>query len=233
MSVRTAKLITGILAGVCGFLLLTAILQYAGVGRGYRWAPDPDADAASESVGRIDRKPVQLPPESAFAEISRHPLFNVDREPTPVDATAEAGAEENVPASPLNVALTGVIIDEPSDVRVAMLQDKARNQPITLRVGMPLEGDQAGWTLVEVKPRSVVFRSVADETTEVELETATAPPPAARPAGPAARVNARPAARDPAQANQDLARRIEERRRKMREDAERLRNQQQPASPKK
>src|SRR5690606_24849565 len=129
-------------AGLCGVLLLAAILQYAGVGRGYRWASDPPPGESADPAGRIDRKPVQLPPESAFAAISRHPLFNEDRLPTPADAVDAGEGEDDAPASPLSVALTGVIIDEPNDVRIAMLLDKTRNQPVALRVGMPLEGDQ-------------------------------------------------------------------------------------------
>lgn len=234
MNVRAARLATTLLAAVCGALALVAIAEYAGAGRGYSWSDDAVADPGDVPGSAIDKQPVQLPPASAFAEVETHPLFNEDREPTPVDATA---GSEAPPPSPLNVALTGVILDEQNHVRVAMLQDKARNQPVALKVGMPLEGEQASWTLVEVKPRLVVFRNAANETAEVELETASGPAPAmprggakpaaaGRAAAPAA--NARPpggkAADKPADASNDLARRIEERRRQMREDAERLRN---------
>ena len=114
-----------------------------------------------------------------------------------------------------------------------MVQDKARNQSVALKVGMPLEGDQASWTLVEVKPRSVVFRSAANERTEVELETSVAQPP--KPAQPrsarasattGARGNASPSATDNKRADSgDLAKRIEDRRRQMREDADKQRNE--------
>lgn len=248
MNVRTARLTTRVLAGICGLLLLLVIALYAGVGRGYRWAPAADDDATHAKLGTIDNKPVTLPPASAFAAIDQHPLFNEDRKPSPVDAAEGEG--DAPPPSPLNVALTGVILDEKNHVRIAMLQDKARNQAIALKVGMPLEGDQASWTLVEVKPRLVVFRSAANETTEVELETAVATAPPARPqAGRAAAApkpngapqpgKAAPASRAEAAgktneaASADLARRIEERRQQMREDAERLRNAKQPAPPKK
>ena len=229
MNVRTTRLATQALAGICGGLLLLAILQYAGVGRGYGWSDDPGADADRAAAGRIDNTPVQLPPESAFAAISRHPLFNDDREPTPVDATA-SGDEAAPPPSPLSVILTGVILDR--EVKIAMLQDLTRNQPVALRVGMPLEGDQASWTLVDVKPRGAVFRNAANETTEVELQTSVvqAPPPqrGGRSNVPANTRNAQPPTQKQ-DANADLAKRIEERRRKMREDAERLRgNAAQP-----
>jgi general secretion pathway protein N len=159
-----------------------------------------------------------------------HPLFNEDRKPTPIDASE--GEDTAAPQSPLNIALTG-IISTPS-VKIAMVQDKARNQSVALKVGMPLEGDQASWTLVEVKPRSVVFKSAANERTEVELETAVVQPPkapaprSARTGSPAnnARGNTAASAKDTKKGDSgDLAKRIEDRRRQMREDAEKLRNQ--------
>ena len=234
MNIRAARLATNVLAGICAVLLLVAILQYAGFGRGYSWANDGgDVEAAAAPTG-IDKQALQLPPASAFAAVEEHPLFNEDREPTPVSAT---GSADTPPPSPLNVALTGVIVDEGNKVRIAMLQDKTRNQAIALKVGMPLEGEQASWTLVEVKPRLAVFRNAANETAEVELETSLKPTAVAAPGG--ARGGAKPAApsaqpragapNKSADASGDLARRIEERRKQMREDAERLRNGAKPA----
>ncbi|MBN8726615.1 MAG: hypothetical protein J0H15_02790 [Xanthomonadales bacterium] len=232
MNVHAARLATRVLAATCGALLLLAILQYAGLGSGFRWG-GAAPDSSELALGDIDQQPIQLPPASAFADIAAHPLFNPDRQPTPLDA-AEAGEDDVPPPSPLNVALTGVILDARNNVSIAMLQDKSTNQSIALKVGMPLEGEQASWTLVEVKPRGAVFRSAADETTEVELETSVAPPPRPAPAprnqrNPRARGQAATAnAGEPAagtNANSDLAKRIEERRRQMREDAERMRKE--------
>ena len=231
MNVRVARLTTTVLAGTCGFLLFTALLQYAGVGRGYGWAADDPSSEPPLPGSAIDDKPLKLPPASAFAEVQMHPLFNEDRKPTPIDASE--GEDEGAPQSPLNIALTVII--STSSVKIAMVQDKARNQSVALKVGMPLEGDQASWTLVEVKPRSVVFKSAANERTEVELETSVAPPSraalpprTARTGSPAntARNNAANNAKSGKKSDSgDLAKRIEERRRQMREDAEKLRNQ--------
>ncbi|GAA0714281.1 hypothetical protein [Dokdonella soli] len=247
MNVQAARVTTKVLAGVCGALLLLVIAQYAGLGRGYRWAADAEGDPGHPVVGTIDSKPVSLPPATAFAAIDARPLFNEDRKPTPLDAS---GGEAAPPPSPLNVALTGVILDDRNHVRIAMLQDKTRNQAMALKVGMPLEGDQASWTLIEVRPRGAVFRSAANETTEVELEIAVGSPTAPRPAKPGtpakpaapvqppgrvppnAQPNTQPAATG-ADANADLARRIEERRKQMREDAERLRTGEKTEQPKK
>jgi general secretion pathway protein N len=231
MNIRTARLATNILGGLCAALVLVAILQYAGFGRGYSWSTDEGGAESGALPGDIDKQALQMPPASAFAAVDEHPLFNDDRLPTPIDA---AGSADTPPSSPLNVALTGVILDEESHVRVAMLQDKARNQAVALKVGMPLEGEQASWTLVEVKPRLVVFRNAANESAEVELETALKPSaggakPPARGGKPAAPPRSAAAPKKSADASSDLARRIEERRKQMREDAERLRNGAKPA----
>lgn len=239
---QAARMTTHVLAGVCGVLLLLAIAQYLGLGRGYRWADGSSDSTGTATLGTIDKRPLTVPPASAFADIDSHPLFNEDRKPTPVGE--DEGEDEAPPSSPLNIALTGVILDETHHVHIAMLQDKAKNQAIALKVGMPLEGDQASWTLVDVKPRGVVFKNAANETAEVELETAvTAARPPARPPPRTARntvpgqrpgaANSRPETKT--RNNADLARRIEERRRQMREEAEKLRNRgnNQPVSPKK
>jgi len=232
MNVQVARLTTTALAGACGFLLLTALLQYAGVGRGYGWAADDPSSVPPLPGGAVDDKPLTLPPANAFSEVQAHPLFNEDRQPTPLDASGDASA---TPQSPLNITLTGIV--STSSVKIAMVQDKARNQAIALKVGMPLEGDQASWTLVEVKPRSVVFKSAATEKTEVELETSVAQPartPAprsARTGTPPNKANGNMPQKDSRKADPgDLAKRIEDRRRQMREDAEKL-HQNGRASP--
>ena len=237
MNVRFARLMTTALAAACGVLVLTALLQYAGVGRGYRWAPDDPDSMPKLPGGAADEKPLKLPPENAFAEVERHPLFNEDRMPTPVDASA-SGDESAAPQSPLNITLTGIV--STSAVKIAMVQDKARNQSLALKVGMPLEGDQAGWTLIEVKPRSVVFRSTANEKSEVELETSVAAPPKAQTprnsrSSPNQRGNTNTGSTagtaDNKRDSGDLAKRIEDRRRQMREDAEKQRNQNGKGKP--
>jgi general secretion pathway protein N len=224
VNVRIARLSTTVLAGACGVLLFTVLLQYAGVGRGYRWAADDPSSEPTLPGGAADEKPLKLPPANAFAEVEMHPLFNEDRKPTPLDASE--GDDASAPQSPLNITLTGIV--STSSVKIAMVQDKARNQSIALKVGMPLEGDQASWTLIEVKPRSVVFKSAANERTEVELETSVAQPTKA-PAPRTARSGTPPnkpgmnAAKDNKKGDSgDLAKRIEDRRRQMREDAEKL-----------
>lgn len=111
---------------------------------------------------------------------------------------------------------------------MAMVRDNMRNESVALKVGMPLTGDQAGWTLVALAPRLATFRNANDETAEIELYPAAAPPPPKverpPPVAPSAPGTVAPG-KDNNAAESDLARRIEERRRQMREEAERLRAQ--------
>src|SRR5262249_27390044 len=108
VNVRFARLTTTALGAVCGVLVLAALLQYAGVGRGYSWAADDPESAPPLPGGTVDDKPLKLPPETAFAEVERHPLFNEDRQPTPVDASA-SGDEADSHINPLNITLTGIV----------------------------------------------------------------------------------------------------------------------------
>lgn len=245
MSVHGAKLFTLILAGACALLLLLALLLQFGFGRGYSWLdPDPERDNALAAVA-IDREPFKLPPEDSFAVTDARPIFNEDRKPTPI------GPDDPITPPPptvaLNVALTGVILTP--ELHMAMIQDKAKNNSISLKEGMPMPGDQGGWTLAEVKQRSAIFKEMSGDEVEVELTMAVASPkpgsaaskaggPPAKAGAPAtaqagARTGAPPPPVQPGQSNpqaaEQLQRRIEERRKQMRDEAERLKKQQNPA----
>jgi general secretion pathway protein N len=230
MDIRVTRMITLALAGSCGVLALSAMVQLAGYGRGYGWLP-ADTEPSASTNADIDRNPFSMPAFSSYHEVDSRPLFNEDRKPTPV---SEGDAEEQGPPPvPLNVTLTGVILvrktESTPELRIAMVRDNMRNESLALKVGMPLTGDQAGWTLVAVEPRLAKFRNASDELAEIELypaAAAPAPPQAQRPppVAPAVPGGVAPNKGDNA-AESDLAKRIEERRRQMREEAERLRSQ--------
>jgi general secretion pathway protein N len=142
----------------------------------------------------------------------------------------------------LNVSLTGVILSPL--MHLAMIHDNAKNTAVALKEGMPLPGDLGGWTLTRVKERSAVFKETAGEEVEVELSTAVASPKpgatarAGAPTGAAAAqfgpkppsAATKPVAGNQAAGNQaeQLQHRIEERRKQMRDEAERLKQQPQP-----
>lgn len=234
MSTQAAKLLSAVLAGLCGVLLLLALAMQFGFGRGYSWLR-PDADSAGVANVAIDKTPFKLPPETQFADTSARPLFNDDRKPTP--DTPDSPDVPPPPKVPLNIALTGIILTP--QLHLAMVHDKLKNKDVALKEGMPMDGDQGGWTLIKINPRSAVFRESAGEEVEVELSTAVASPSAnPRPVQPPGVAAARPPASGgfvpgqpvapPAAQNaqaQALQQRIEERRRQMREEAERLKRQ--------
>lgn len=239
MSVRGNRLLGIVLAGICGCLLLLALILQAGWGRGYRWAT-PD-DSAALAATNIDRETFKLPSEKDYAATDARPLFNEDRKPTP--EIPDEPAKPDVPPSTLNIALTGIVLTP--QLHLALIQDKAKNSTISLREGMPMPGDQGDWTLTELKPRSAIFKQApGGEEVEVELTTAVASqkaPSAAKPGRPGA-PNAPPPPRGgaaaPVAANgtnpgaaEQLQRRIEERRRQMRDEAERLKRQKEAGNP--
>lgn len=234
MSTQAAKLMSMILAGLCGVLLLLAIAMQFGLGRGYSWLPADTENAAVANVA-IDKTQFKLPPETQFADTTARPLFNDDRKPTP--ETPDGPDVPPPPKVPLNIALTGIILTP--QVHLAMVHDKLKNKNLALKEGMPLDGDQGGWTLTKVNPRSAIFRETSGEEVEVELSAAVAsqspssrpgmPVPVGRPPqfGPHPPMAApvAPPGGQGAQAQQ-LQQRIEERRAQMREEAQRMRKQQ-------
>ncbi len=243
MSRRGEQLLTMLLAGCCAVLFALSLLFQFGVGAGYSWlAADPD-DQSGISTPAIDSSPFKLPAETEFAVVDERPLFNEDRKPTP-DQPAEAVADTPPPAA-LNINLTGTV--RSPGVSLVMIQDKSKNKSFALKEGMPLPGDLSAWTLEKVKARSAIFKSTAGEEIEVELTVATSSPKSGAPkpggapgsaAGPAfgpgpstAAAAPPPAVKGPAPTgsqSEDLQKRIEERRRQMREAAERNRKQGSP-----
>jgi general secretion pathway protein N len=257
MSTQGAKLLSLILAAFCGVLLVLALaLQTFGLGRGYTWlAPEADT-GAGDGAAVIDRTPFKLPAEEQFAATQARPVFNEDRKPTP-DEPGDDSSTPQPPSAPLNIALTGVVLTP--ELRLAMVQDKGKNSSVALKEGMPMPGDQGGWTLTRINQRSVIFREVSGDEIEVELTTAVANPKPNAPAHPTTAANApahptttaaagtpvlprvapnqtmsalNPLAGTSAANPQQeaLQHRIEERRKQMRDEAERQK-QQQPAQP--
>jgi general secretion pathway protein N len=227
------KMLTTVLAATCGVLFVLALAMQFGLGRGYHWL-EADKDSTDTSGNAaIDRDPIQLPPLSNFAATDQRPLFNDDRKPSKEE---DAGATvEGPPPTPLNISLTGTLLVGKPTTRTAMVRENGKAQTIALKEGMPLPGDQGAWTLSQVKNRSAVFKNGSGEEVEVELAVASAsqkptPPPrvggAAGAAAPNHAVNPAQAGPVPAQGD-ELQRRIEERRKQMREAAERMKAERQ------
>ncbi|HET7065786.1 MAG TPA: hypothetical protein VFI49_16060 [Rudaea sp.] len=231
------KMLTTVLASTCGVLFVLGLALQFGVGRGYHWLPQESDSTAAGTTADVDRNAYQLPPQTEFAAIDQRPLFNEDRKPSPDDTTD--ATPEAPPPSPLNISLTGTMLVGKPELHVAIIRENGKAQSIALKEGMPLPGDQGAWTLNRVKTRSAIFKSSGGEEVEVELAvgnpgqkpgaparpgSAPATPTPGRPTVPATPLP--PPGPETAQAG-ELQQRIEERRKQMREAAERMKAQRQ------
>jgi general secretion pathway protein N len=255
MNLRVEKNLTLVLAGACGVLLLLVMALEFGVGRGYSWNPDPADAQGAEPGDNIDHTPFKLSSPESYAEINTRPLFNDDRKATP-PGPPEDGTVPAAPPPPLKIRLSGVMITRKA--RVAMISDDRKNPPAMVKEGMPLPGDLGGWTLAKLNPRSAVFKNAGGENIQLELEPGAqgqkpatptpgpqtpganqpqqqqpggaapvpvAPPQAAAGFGPA------PGAPGANGQSEELQHRIDERRKQIREQNDRLRQQAPQQSP--
>lgn len=190
-------------------------------------APEPVPELA------LTEAQVDLPPLDRFPDLAQRPLFAEDRRPEPKQAPeAEEPVVEQQPTAPLNAALTGVI--HTPRARIALLRDNSTGQSLRLREGMPMPGDQGGWVVKAVEPRRVVFEDAATSTESI-LELAigagaaipSAPPPMAQPVAVPGGVQQGQVQPQPANEEDEVARRaaeirrrIEERRAQLRREAE-------------
>jgi general secretion pathway protein N len=240
MAGASQRLPTLLLATVAFWSLLALVVAYAGLGGRYSLHPD-DASRVPE-LPRLDLSRAQNPLQSLdqYAIVGERPLFNADRRPIPVPDAAPADGNAPPPPAPLDVVLTSVILS--GDVKIGIFLDKKSNKSQSVRVGANLAGEQSGWKLVELAPRKAVFEGPTGRN-EAELRvfdgqggeaptavaSATSSDPNATPAQDANATSGAPAAGGPPQTPESRAelirRRIEERRRQMREEAERA-NQQ-------
>jgi general secretion pathway protein N len=226
MAADLNRLATPVLGGAVALLGLLALAQLAGLGRGYSLPVDV---APPPLAGQVDLHEVlpPLPPLEQFAAIRERPLFNPERRPELVEVVlVENGETEPVDETPppLDVAITGIIITP--DVRIAMVRPRGASESVVLREGMPLPGELGAWTLSRVLPRRAVFDGGAGlPPAEVELTVdrtvRSAPPPVASDAQVVqAGEDVQPG--DVQSRAAEIRRRIEERRRQMREEAARL-----------
>ena len=243
---RLPTLLLGAFA-LWSFLVLVAV--YAGLGGRYSLHPDDPSQVPPLPTVDLSRAQTPLQGLADYAVVGERPLFNADRRPLPPPEAPEAATAEAPPA-PLDVVLTSVVMS--GDIRIAIVQDKKTSKSQSVRVGNALAGEQANWKLVELGPRKAVFEGPTGRT-EAELRVfdgtggeaptamAEAPQPvvgdpAQQAAQQAAQANGTPPPQPPNAVQQDnpqtpearaelIRRRIEERRRQMREEAERANKQ--------
>ncbi len=245
-SQRLPVLLVGVVAL---WALLFAIASLAGLGGRYRVHPDDPARVPPLPALDLSQARSPLQPVEAYADIGERPLFNADRRPLPFDdPKQDAGGEGETPppAAPLDVVVTSIVMTPA--LQLAIVTDTRSGKSISVKVGQSLDGDLAGWTLKELQARKAVFSgpngdTAADlrvfdgaggqaPTPSVVAQTAdpgeAAPAQAPVPTGQAvegeAKPEAKPEALTPEQRSEMIRRRIEERRRQMREEAARANN---------
>lgn len=249
LQLTSAQRLPAMLMGVVAlWSLLFAIAGLTGLGGRYRVHPDDPARVPPLPALDLSRARSPLQPVETYADIGERPLFNADRRPLPVEDTKVDGTAEAVPppAAPLDVVLTSVIMTP--QFQLAILLDNRSGKSLSIRVGQSLDGDLAGWTLKELQARKAVFTGPGGDTTadlrvfdgsggqapspaaapvvnaaatEAGSAPAAPPPPAAVPGGEG---EPKTEALTPEQRSEMIRRRIEERRRQMREEAARANN---------
>lgn len=227
MSAASARLLRVALIGVFVWSALVLLLAEAGMGGRYVLHPDDPNRVEPLPELALSRAQSQLRPLTEYAVIGERPLFNPDRRPQPSEAAPAAVTD--APAAPveLDLVLTSVIIA--GDTKIAVVAERSGENSQSVKLGQALTGNQAGWKLVELQPRQAVFEGPGGRS-QVGLRVfdgvgGQAPTPAAVESAPVqveTTENAPPAEEQTPEQRADMIRkRIEERRRQMREEAAR------------
>lgn len=153
------------------FFLVLGSIQMMGWGSDIR-----EIEIDEENLPRLpvvpspanDEKAIKSDTVQMITDINGLPLFSDDRQPfkdepqlDPVDNTTPVISE-------LKAKITGIVITP--EQSYATILDTVTNERVTYQVGMPLEGEQGGWTLNSIESRKVTFVSDENETEELELE---------------------------------------------------------------
>jgi len=160
-----------IMIGIIVLFLLISSIQMFGWGLGIN-----KIQIDENSIAGLPKVPQNTSSENQVAnvdskllleEIGTRPMFSSDRKPF-VEVEIEVVDEPQEEVDELKVKLTGVVITP--EQSYAMILDPATNQRETYKVGMPLDGEQGGWTLNSIQSRKVTFVSDDNQTAELELE---------------------------------------------------------------
>lgn len=215
-----------------------AVLLVVEAGLGERYSLHPDDPASIAELPELDLVTTEnaLKPLESYSQVGARPLFNPDRRPFPVAAAGTSDGNTAAPPPPvaLEIVLTSVAMH--GDVKVAVFTDKKTNKSQAVRLGAALEGDLAGWTLKELKPRQAVFEgpggSLAVDLRVFDGQGGEAPtavaetppviqPQPEQPQPTQAAAGTTDEAMTPEARAELIRQRIEERRRQMREEAAR------------
>ena len=163
------NLLGTLLLAACGVLLaIAAALSVIG-----SRPVSSDGAAAAEDLAGAAPPPVgpELGPFGQYRVVDDRPLFSENRRPVIEPLAAEA--EETPPpsaqqaAEPPKVNLTGVVITP--QLRLATLTPAGGGEAIVLREGKAMEGENQGWTLVDIRPRRVELEAAGGRKVQLDL----------------------------------------------------------------
>ena len=169
---KTNVLVNALIA-VIGLLLMLAALQFVGWGRGISEIEPAGYDenrieqlvTAKDDLAAPDIKP------EVIDRITQTPLFREDRQPFVPPLVVDEGSENETlleQVEPLKAQVTSIIITNNSSY--VMIQDQLTNERLTLKEGMPLDGEQGMWVVQNIDKRKVTFTAEGQEPVELELE---------------------------------------------------------------
>lgn len=247
MASRMQILITAGLAAATAWSGLFALAAVTGLGgRHTTLADDPSLVPPLPEVN-LEQAVSRLEGQGFYAEIADRPLFNFDRRPLPPMRQQDTQVVEDAPPASFDLVLTSVLMSGDRQIAIVLHPPTGKSQSVQL--GNELDSDLAGWRLVEIKPRSAIFEGPGGrKSVDMRVFDGTGgqpPTPVDVPphmqasadgaegatdaqvlsANQAAQQAGSPgAATDTPEARAEMIRRrIEERRRQMREEAERAR----------
>ncbi len=237
MASRSQILLTSALAAVTAWSALFALSGVFGLGGRYGLLPDDPLLVSELPEVNLEQAVSALEGPGTYAAIGDRPLFNFDRRPLPpVNVPNSDAGVVAPPPPPPEFILTSII--KSADRQIAIVQHTPSGKSQTVVVGAEMQAELAGWTLVELAPRGAVFEGGGGrksfelrvfDGTGGQPPTPIDVPPAQNAvaqdgAAPTVGADGQPQAADTPEARAEMIRRrIEERRRQMREEAERAR----------
>jgi general secretion pathway protein N len=225
VTAASTRLLRAALLAVIGWSVLVWLLAQTGLGGRYSLHPIDVEQIEALPQPSLSRAQSALQPFTEYAAVVERPLFNPDRRPTP---RAREGAAEPAPVAPpveLDVVLTSVVMA--GDRRIAVVAQRDGGNSQSVRIGEALVGEQSSWRLLELAPRHAVFEGPGGRS-RVDLRVfdgtggqAPTPVSVAQDAVAAGEESDPNAEQSPESRAEMIRRRIEERRRQMREEAAR------------
>jgi general secretion pathway protein N len=225
VTAASARLLRVALLAIFAWSVLVWILAQAGLGGRYSLHPVDIEQIEALPHPALSRAESALKPFGEYAAVAERPLFNPDRRPTPRGEAGDAGPPPAAAPVELDVVLTSVVLA--GDRRIAVIAQRDGSNPQAVRVGESLVGEQSSWRLLELAARHAVFEGPGGRS-RVELRVfdgtggqAPTPVSVAPDAAPAGEEQDPNTDQSPESRAEMIRRRIEERRRQMREEAAR------------